>query len=316
MAALWVFIGLIALAGGMTFIIGRDLSQAMNRLSRRVTSVAKERVDDEIARLFIDRADEVGAMARALLVLRDTSREAAELKLDQLTGLPTRKLLMDQVKRAKGVSARTGHFGGLMLIDMDKFKELNDTHGHDCGDLLLREVARRLTASLRDGDTVARLGGDEFVLVVVDIGRSEDEAVAAAEAVGQKLLELLSEPYHLGNLTHINAASIGITLFRGDEVPADDLLKQADLAMYKSKDSGRNVYRFFGRHMETSLIQRAALDKELRQALAEKQFHLYYQPQVGAEGELMGAEALVRWNIPSEDWCRRANSFPSPRKRD
>ncbi len=296
LAALWVFIGLIALASGMTFIIGRDLSQAMNRLSRRVTSVARGELDDEVP--DVERADEVGAMARALLVLRDTSREAAELKLDQLTGLPTRKLLMDQVKRAKGISARNGHYGGLMLIDMDKFKELNDTHGHDCGDMLLREVARRLTAGLRDGDAVARLGGDEFVLVVVDIGRSAEEAVAAAEAISKKLLDLLSEPYHLGNLTHTSAASIGITLFRGDDVSADDLLKQADLAMYRSKDSGRNTYRFFGRYMETSMIQRAALDKELRQALAEQQFQLYYQPQVGPEGELLGAEALVRWEHP------------------
>ncbi len=295
-AALWVFIGLIALASGMTFIIGRDLSQAMNRLSRRVTSVAKGELDDDVP--DVERADEVGAMARALLVLRDTSREAAELKLDQLTGLPTRKLLMDQLKRAKGVSARNGHYGGLMLIDMDKFKELNDTHGHDCGDMLLREVAARLTGSLRDGDVVARLGGDEFVLIVADIGHGAEEAVAAAEAIGQKLLDLLSAPYHLGNLTHISAASIGITLFRGDEVSADDLLKQADLAMYKSKDSGRNTYRFFGRSMETSMIQRAALGMELRQALAEQQFHLYYQPQVGPEGEILGAEALVRWEHP------------------
>jgi diguanylate cyclase (GGDEF)-like protein len=296
LAALWVFIGLIALAGAITFIIGRDLAQAMNRLSRRVTSVAMGELDDAVP--DVDRADEVGVMARALMVLRDTSREAAELKLDQLTGLPARKLLMDQLKRAKGVSARSGNYGGLMLIDMDKFKELNDTHGHDFGDMLLREVARRLTASLRDGDTVARLGGDEFVLVVVDIGRTEDDAAAAAEAVGHKLLALLSEPYQLGNLTHTSAASIGITLFKGDDVSADDLLKQADLAMYKSKDSGRNVCRFFRPHMETSLIQRAALDKELRQALINGQFHLYYQPQVGPEGELTGAEALVRWEHP------------------
>ena len=296
LAALWVFIGLIALASAITFIIGRDLSQAMNRLSRRVNSVAKGELDDEVP--DIHRGDEVGAMARALMVLRDTSREAAALKLDQLTGLPTRKLLMEQLKRAKAFSARNASYGGLMLIDMDKFKELNDTHGHDLGDMLLREVARRLTGSLREGDTVARLGGDEFVLVVVDIGHSEKEAATAAEAIGKKLLDLLSQPYHLGNLTHTSAASIGITLFKGDSVSADELLKQADLAMYKSKDSGRNVCRFFGPHMETLMHERALLDKELRQALAGEQFHLYYQPQIGPQGELTGAEALVRWEHP------------------
>ena len=296
LAALSVFICLIAVASALTFIIGRDLAQAMNRLSRRITSVAKGELDGEVP--DVERGDEVGVMARALMVLRDTSREVAELKLDQLTGLPTRKLLMDQLKRAKALSARSGNYGALMLIDMDKFKVLNDTHGHDLGDMLLREVARRLKSSLREGDTVARLGGDEFVLVVVDIGHGEQEAAAAAEAVGEKLLDLLSQPYPLGSLTHASAASIGITLFKGDEVSADELLKRADLAMYRSKDSGRNVCRFFGPQMETSKLQRAALDKELRQALADEQFHLYYQPQVGPEGELTGAEALVRWEHP------------------
>ncbi len=296
LAALTVFVGLIAVAGALTFIIGRDLAQAMNRLSRRVTSVAQGELDDEVP--DVERGDEVGVMARALMVLRDTSREVAELKLDQLTGLPTRKLLMDQLKRAKAVSARNGNYGALMLIDLDKFKVLNDTHGHDLGDMLLREVARRLKTSLREGDTVARLGGDEFVLVVVDIGHSEEQAAAAAEVLGTKLLDLLSRPYQLGDLTQATAASIGITLFRGDEVSADDLLKQADLAMYKSKDSGRNVCRFFGPQMQTSKLHRAAIDKELRQALAEEQFELHYQPQVGPEGALAGAEALVRWKHP------------------
>jgi diguanylate cyclase (GGDEF)-like protein len=206
---------------------------------------------------------------------------------------------MDQLKRAKAFSARSANFGGLMLIDMDKFKTLNDTHGHDLGDMLLREVAQRLTASLREGDTVARLGGDEFVLVLVDIGQSETEAAAAAEGIGKNLLAILNQPYQLGTLTYISGASIGITLFKGDRVSADDLLKQADLAMYKSKDSGRNVCRFFDPQMETSMHQRAALDKELRQALIAEQFRLYYQPQVGPDDKLTGAEALIRWEHPS-----------------
>jgi len=268
----------------------------MNRLSRRVASVAKGELDGEVP--DVERADEVGAMARSLLVLRDTSREAAELRLDQLTGLPTRKLLMDQLKRAKLFSARSGNYGALMLIDMDKFKVLNDTHGHDIGDMLLREIARRLTASLRQGDTVGRLGGDEFVLVLAEIGHTDKEAAAAAEAMGKKLVAMLNQPYHLGNITHISGASIGITLFKGDGASADDLLKQADLAMYKSKDSGRNVCRFFDPQMETSMRERAALDKELRQALAQQQFELYYQPQVGPDGAVTGAEALVRWKHP------------------
>ncbi len=296
LSALWVFIGLIAVASAITFIIGRDLAQAMNRLSTRVTSVARGELDGDVP--DIERIDEVGTMARALLVLRDTSREAAELKLDQLTGLPTRKLLMDRLRWAKTHSVRTGSYGGLMLIDMDKFKVLNDTHGHDLGDMLLREVARRLTGTLREGDTVARLGGDEFVVVLTDIGHTETEAATAAEMIGKKILALLNQPYQLGNVTHVSGACIGITLFKGDGASPDALLKQADLAMYKSKDCGRNVCRFFDPQMETSVQEREALDKELRHALAERQFALHYQPQVGPEGELMGAEALVRWEHP------------------
>jgi len=304
LSALWVFIGLISVASALTFMIGRDLAQAINRLSGRVASVAKGELEGEVP--DVERGDEVGAMARSLLVLRDTSREAAELRLDQLTGLPTRKLLMDQLKRAKTFSARSANYNGLMLIDLDKFKLLNDTHGHDIGDMMLREVARRLSVNLREGDIVARLGGDEFVLVLVNIGHTEKEAAAAAETVGKKLLALLNQPYHLGSVTHVSGASIGITLFKGDGTTADDLLKQADLAMYKSKDSGRNVCRFFDPQMETSMHERAALEKELRHALTDEQFQLYYQPQVGPEGELTGVEALVRWIHP-----RRGLVLPS-----
>ena len=296
LSALWVFICLIAVGGVITFIIGRDLAEAMNRLSTRVTSVANGELDGDVP--DVERVDEVGTMARALLILRDTSREAAELRLDQLTGLPTRKLLMDRLRLAKIHSARSGSYGGLMLIDMDRFKALNDTHGHDLGDMFLREVARRLTAVLREGDTVARLGGDEFVIVLGDIGHTEKEAAGVAEMIGKKLLVLLNQPHQLGNVTHVGGACIGITLFKGDGATPDELLKQADLAMYKSKDSGRNVCRFFDPQMETSEQEREALDKELRQALVDQQFALYYQPQVGPDGELTGAEALVRWLHP------------------
>src|SRR5271165_6057092 len=293
---LWLFVGLMALAGAMTYLVGADLTRALNRLAARITAIARGQLDGDVP--DAQRSDEVGIMARALMVLRDTSREAAELRLDQLTGLPTRKLLMDRLKQVKGRSARSGNYAGLMLVDLDKFKLLNDTHGHDVGDALLREVAERLTACVREGDTVARLGGDEFVVVVVDIGHNEKDAGGALEVVGTKILTLLTQPYHLDHVTHTSTASIGMTLFKGDSASAEDLLKQADLAMYKSKDSGRNVCRFFDPQMETSIHERAALEKELRHGLADAQFELYYQPQIGPEGKLTGAEALVRWVHP------------------
>ena len=288
----------------MTYVIGRDLAQAMSRLSRRVVGVAKGELDDDIP--DVGRADEVGLMARALLVLRDTSREAAELRLDQLTGLPTRKLLMDRLRQVKAQSARTGRYGALMLIDMDRFKSLNDTHGHDAGDMLLKEVARRLTAKVRASDTVARLGGDEFVVVLVDCGKTPDEAATIAEGVAKNLLTVLSHAYRLGSIAHASAASIGVTLFQGEGVSEDDLLKQADLAMYKSKVAGRNGCRFFDPQMEESVQVRATLEKELRLAVETNQFQLDFQPQVGPDGDINGAEALVRWKHPE-----RGLIFPS-----
>jgi diguanylate cyclase (GGDEF)-like protein len=293
---LWIFIGLIALATGITYVIGRDLAQAMNRLSRRVAGVAHGELDAEIP--DVKRADEVGMMARALLVLRDTSREAAELRLDQLTGLPTRKLLMDRLRQVKAQSARADRYSALMLIDMDRFKALNDTHGHDAGDLLLKEVARRLTAKVRSGDTVARLGGDEFVVVLVDCGKTADEAATTAEAVAKNLLAVLGHPYRLGSITHASAASIGVTLFKGDAIAEDDLLKQADLAMYKSKVAGRNGCRFFDPQMERSVQERATLERELRQGVEAGHFQLDFQAQIGPAGTITGAEALVRWLHP------------------
>ncbi len=293
---LWLFVGLMALAGAMTYLVGADLTQALNRLAARTTAIARGQLDGDVP--DAQRSDEVGIMARALMVLRDTSREAAELRLDQLTGLPTRKLLMDRLKQVKGRSARSGNYAGLMLVDLDKFKLLNDTHGHDVGDALLREVAERLTACVREGDTVARLGGDEFVVVVVDIGHDEKDAGGALEVVGTKILALLTQPYHLDHVTHTSTASIGMTLFKGDSASAEDLLKQADLAMYKSKDSGRNVCRFFDAKMEAKVRERATLERELREAIATSQLQLHYQPHIGPDGDLTGAEALVRWRHP------------------
>ncbi len=293
---LWVFAGLIAVAGLFTFVLGRDLAGALTRLSASVACVAKGEFDGQVPE--IGRRDEVGVMARALLVLRDHSREAAELRLDQLTGLPSRKLLMDRLNQAMAASARSGDRGGLMLIDVDKLKAVNDTHGHEAGDLLLQQVASRLAAYVREGDTVARLGGDEFVVVLVNVGQKEEEAAAVVESTGERLLAVLNQSFQLGGVVYRASASAGLTLFDGDGTSAEDLLKQADLAMCKAKDSGGNACRFFDPHMEATLRERALLERDLRLAIEEKQFQLYYQPQVGNQGQLLGAEALIRWNHP------------------
>ncbi len=293
-----LFGALIGGAGIITFLLSKNVTAALSRLSARVASVAAGEFDGEVPE--VHRADEVGVMARALLVLRDNSRDAAAAHTsDVLTGLPNRRLLVDRIRQALSASARNGEYGGLMFIDLDRFKALNDTLGHDAGDMLLRDVAARLVASVRRGDTVARLGGDEFVIVFLGLGKERDAAAAALETLGTNILAVLQNTFHFGGATHASSASLGVTLFHDDETPVDVLLKQSDLAMYKAKDSGRNCCRFFDPHMEILVRERAELEEELLTAISEKQFALYYQIQIGSGGTIKGAEALIRWHHPT-----------------
>jgi diguanylate cyclase (GGDEF)-like protein/PAS domain S-box-containing protein len=233
-----------------------------------------------------------------------TDRKKAEQRIeelaffDSLTHLPNRTLLMDRLKQAMTVGNRNHTFGAVLFIDLDQFKTLNDTLGHDMGDLLLQEVAQRLVHCVRQDDTVARLGGDEFVIVLANLSDSLEDAASQTEAVGEKVLAALNQNYRLSDVVHRSTASIGATLFLGLETSVDDLLKQADLAMYKSKDTGRNAMRFFDPHMQTVVMDRARLEVELRHAIQENQFILHYQPQVVDGGMVTGAEALVRWMHP------------------
>ena len=245
-----------------------------------------------------------------------TERKKAEEKIrelaffDQLTGLPNRTLLLDRLRQAMTASSRDGSYGALLFIDLDNFKTLNDTLGHDMGDLLLKQAAQRLISSVRMGDSVARLGGDEFVLVLGGLGMSEREAAIDAEMVSEKVLAALNQPYRLGDVTHHCTASIGATLFSGHLTTIEDLMKQADLAMYKAKDAGRHTLRFFDPDMEVDVLNRAALEKDLREAVQEGQFLLHYQAQVVGEGRLTGAEVLVRWQHPLRGMVSPAEFIP------
>ena len=233
-----------------------------------------------------------------------TERKKAEEKIhelaffDQLTGLPNRTLLLDRLKQAVAASSRSGSHGALLFIDLDDFKTLNDTLGHDVGDILLRQVAQRLTLCVREGDTVARFGGDEFVVVLLGLSTSTEDAASAIESVAEKILTSFNEVHQLGDVAHHNTASIGVTLFKDGGASVDDLMKQADLAMYKSKKAGRNLVSFFDPTLEFAVKDRAALENDLRQALAQNQFVLHYQAQVVDAGRVTGAEVLVRWQHP------------------
>lgn len=214
---------------------------------------------------------------------------------DPLTGLPNRRLLLDRLTQALTSNARSGKEGALLFIDLDHFKTLNDTEGHAVGDLLLQQVAARLTAAIREGDTVARLGGDEFVVMLEDLSEQVIEAAAQTEAIGEKILEAISQPYQLGMHAHHSTSSIGAALFNNHQSGIDELLKQADIAMYQAKKAGRNTLRFFDPKMQETINIRANLESELRKALERQQFQLYYQIQVDGTGQALGAEVLIRW---------------------
>jgi diguanylate cyclase (GGDEF)-like protein/PAS domain S-box-containing protein len=217
---------------------------------------------------------------------------------DSLTKLPNRRLLVDRLSQALAISERSGQSGALLFLDLDNFKTLNDTLGHDIGDLLLQQVATRLMSCVRDGDTVARIGGDEFVVTIENLSDQLFDAAAQAEIVGEKILNELNLPYQLYSHRYFNSSSIGVTLFNGIEVELEELLKQADIAMYQAKKAGRNRLRFFDPIMQEAIHLRSEMERDLRQALENEEFQLYYQLQVDGGGRPLGAEALIRWNQP------------------
>jgi diguanylate cyclase (GGDEF)-like protein len=233
-----------------------------------------------------------------------TERKAADEQIqklaffDSLTNLPNRRLLQNRLQLAVASTQRHRRHGGLLFIDLDNFKTLNDTHGHSRGDLLLQQVGQRLIACVRECDTVSRLGGDEFVVMLDDL--SEDAMVAAnqAEAVAEKIRSALHESYQISDFQFHTSASIGITLFGEQSESIEEPLKRADTAMYQAKGAGRNTIRFFDPEMQAAVTALVQLEAELRQALTQHQFLLMYQPQVNAAGGVTGAEALVRWQHP------------------
>ena len=249
--------------------------------------------------------NEAGEVTNYIGTLADiTQRKQAEAEIerlafyDALTGLPNRRLLNDRLRHAVAASARSRRRGALLYIDLDDFKTLNDTRGHDVGDELLRQVATRLSGCVRKGDTVARLGGDEYVVMLEELAESGHEAAARVEQVGETVLARVGVPYALPSGAHHQAASIGIVLFGDRAETPEDLLRRADLAMYRAKAAGGNALRFFDPEMQGAVNARAGMVADLRAGLEQGEFRLAYQPQVDREGRLLGAEALLRWSSP------------------
>ncbi|MFT3848165.1 MAG: EAL domain-containing protein [Propionivibrio sp.] len=228
---------------------------------------------------------------------------------DQLTQFPNRRLLQDRLGQALASAGRSGVYGAVLFLDLDNFNTLNDTRGHDTGDLLLIKVAQRLSQSLREADTVARLGGDEFVVVLESLSEDRATAAALARAFGDRLCGEIARPYRLRDVDYVCTASIGICLFSGTET-VEHLLKNADMAMYRAKDSGRNTLRFFDPEMQAVLDKRSSLETALRQAIERQELQPYYQPQIGASGEVIGAEILLRWKTANGSFIPPGDFIP------
>jgi diguanylate cyclase (GGDEF)-like protein/PAS domain S-box-containing protein len=247
---------------------------------------------------------EIDGVRCALSITRDISAaRTAENTIrslafyDPLTGLPNRRMLMERLRQPQDAGAMGDRSQALLMIDLDHFKTLNDTLGHPCGDLMLKEVARRIVACAHEADTVCRMGGDEFVVLLEELSKVAEEAAAQAKAVGEKILAALDQPCLLDNHECHSTASIGIAVFGDRQDSTDEILQQAEIALYQSKAAGRNTLRFFSPALQAAVNARATLEEDLRQGIKTKQFLLYYQPQV-ERGHVTGAEALIRWKHP------------------
>jgi diguanylate cyclase (GGDEF)-like protein/PAS domain S-box-containing protein len=233
-----------------------------------------------------------------------TARKKAEEEIyslafyDALTKLPNRRFLLDRMQQALSVSARSKNYGALLFLDMDRFKTLNDTLGHDYGDLFLIEIARRLQQCVREVDTVGRIGGDEYVVLIEEINLNAEESSRKIALVAEKIRASLSSPYLIKESEYHSSPSVGVSLYHGNQETVEAILKHADMAMYQAKESGGNTVRFFDPAMQLSVETRALLEADLRHAVPAKQLLLYYQIQLDSELRPLGAEALLRWSHP------------------
>ena len=276
--------------------------------SSKLIKKSKEEIFAELSLSVLK--DDQGAPIGMIIFAQDiTGRKVAEDKLheqskildhqahhDPLTGLPNRLLFSDRLQQGIEKAKRNDNKLALFFIDLDRFKEINDTLGHEVGDKVLLTVTKRLQDKIRNEDTFARLGGDEFTIIMENLKRSDDATLLA-----QKLLEVLAHPIHIdGHKLHIST-SIGISLYPEDGTQASDLLKYADISMYKAKDEGRNNFQFYSRELTEAAVERVEMESSLRQALDKEEFMVFYQPQIdGRDGKLLGMEALIRWNHPSK----------------
>jgi diguanylate cyclase (GGDEF)-like protein len=251
-------------------------------------------------RIFVD-------LYRQKIIIKKQASSLKKLAFyDPLTQLPNRTLFFDRFNQALIKAKRNKSIVSLLSIDIDRFKNVNDTFGHDVGDLLLKEVAQRLTCLLRSSDTIARMGGDEFAVIITDIS-----TIHNVSTVAQKAINLISKPFHLNDYTCSVGASIGIALFPSDADNIEQLTKNADIAMYHAKNKGRNNFQFYTNELNSNSIQRLSFENDLHKAIENKEFELYYQPiYSNGSKQITSLEALIRWNHPSRGFLVSGDFIP------
>lgn len=263
------------------------------------------------ARLVKLNRREVVAVIRDVTEDKQANERIAHMAFyDALTQLPNRRMLLDRLTQAMISSKRNGQQGALIFMDLDRFKALNDTYGHGMGDLLLQQVGQRLKTCVREADTVARLGGDEFVIMVENLGQNEEDSLKMAQEISAKIFKALSAPYNLNGLEHVSTPSIGISLFDGHGISTDEVLQQADMAMYEIKRQGQGGIRVFESSIQSSLKTRSILAHELHQAMINQHLVLHYQPQIDHGGRIRATEALLRWHHPRRGLLNAAQVIP------
>ena len=278
---------------GHGLVIGNSLETNLSR--------AFEAADQELIEAALSIYLDVIHRKTADVQLRQAKQAAESLAyFDPLTRLANRRLLLERLAEVTQDRRRAQRHGGVLFVDLDNFKLLNDTRGHAIGDLLLVEVARRLASCVRDVDLVARLGGDEFVVLVTELPAGAGAAAAEVGRIGERIVSTIDQPCFLGEQVFQTTSSIGISLFLGGEETVEQILQRADIAMYGAKSNGRNQYAFFDPAMQLIQQRRLTLATELRAALIGEEFLLHLQPQVDRNGRILGAEALIRWQRPGE----------------
>jgi diguanylate cyclase (GGDEF)-like protein len=296
-------------------LIVRRLAKQLGGEPDEVIEIVKQIAKGNLSQAITTQAGDSTSILVAVKQMQ-AQRKQAEDQIsnlafyDPLTQLPNRRLFIDRLKQTLAASTRNERYGALLFIDLDNFKTLNDNFGHQIGDLLLQQVAQRFATCVRDSDTVSRLGGDEFVIMLDNLSADALVAASQTEAVGEKILHTFNLPFQLANYLYHSSCSIGMALFTDHQEGVDELLKRADLAMYRAKDAGRNTMRFFDPEMQAVAESRAALEADLRAAIVKEQFHLYYQTQVVEEGRHTGVEVLVRWIHPDRGMVAPGEFIP------